>query len=49
MDWLLLFMLPAVAYTMLTKELENKIKEVAHGIKEGVLDMADLFLSGGIK
>lgn len=49
MDWLLLIMLPAIGYMMLTEEIENKIKEMAHGIKEGVLDMADLFLSGGIK
>lgn len=49
MDWLILIMLPAIGYTMLTEKLEKEIKEMAHGIKEGILDMADLFLSGGIK
>lgn len=49
MDWLILIMLPAVAYTTPTEELENMIKEIAYGIKECILDMADLFLSGGNK
>jgi hypothetical protein len=49
MDWLVLVMLPAIGYVMLTEETENKIKEIAHGMKESVLDMADLFLYGGIK
>lgn len=49
MDWLILVMLPALCYAVLPEELENIGKEMARGIKEGVLDMADLFLSGGIK
>lgn len=49
MDWLILVMLPALCYAVLSEELENIGKEMAHGIKEGVLDMAGLFLSGGIK
>lgn len=49
MDWLILVMLPAFCYAVLPEELENISKEMAYGIKEGVLDVADLFLSGGIK
>lgn len=49
MDWLVLVMLPAIGYVMLTEEIENKIKEMAYGIKEAILDLADLFLYGGLE
>lgn len=49
MDWLILVMLPALCYAVLPEELENIGKEMAHGIKEAVLDMADLFLYGGLE